>query len=79
MNHPVNKRDRKLVGLSWLAERWGCSRQTCRRVLHRHGVRPLFLGGDGRNATLRFDLRDVLAVEDRAQGPASESAAEAAK
>jgi hypothetical protein len=34
---------------------------------------PLFLGGDARNATLRFDLVDVLAVEVAAQGVGRES------
>ncbi|MEQ1633057.1 MAG: hypothetical protein ABL997_11840 [Planctomycetota bacterium] len=29
---------------------------------------PLFLGGDARNATLRFDLGDILRVEAQAQG-----------
>ena len=60
--------NRKLVGLAWIAQRWSCSRQTCRRVLQRHGVVPLFLGGDSRNATLRFDLADVVRVEAEAQG-----------
>src|SRR5687767_13837989 len=60
--------NRKLVGLTWIAERWSCSRQTCRRVLQRHGIAPLFLGGDSRNATLRFDVADVLRVEAEAQG-----------
>jgi sugar (pentulose or hexulose) kinase len=31
-------------------------------------VAPLFLGGDSRNATLRFDLADVFRVEAAAQG-----------
>jgi len=66
----ANSGNRKLVGLAWIAQRWSCSRQTCWRVLQRHGVVPLFLGGDSRNATLRFDLADVLAVEARAQGHA---------
>jgi hypothetical protein len=63
-----NEDNRRLVGLAWVATRWGCSRQTCRRVLQRHGVSPLFLGGDARNATVRFDLADVLRVEREAQG-----------
>lgn len=63
----ANKADRKLVGLAWIAQRWSCSRQTCRRVLQRSGVAPLFLGGDSRNATLRFDLQDVLGVEGESQ------------
>lgn len=61
-------RERKLVSLRWIAERWGCSRQTCRRVLERAGVVPLFLGGDARNVTLRIDQADVLRVELAAQG-----------
>jgi hypothetical protein len=65
---PAKLADRKLVGLAWIAQRWGCSRQTCRRVLQRCEVTPLFLGGDARNATLRFDLADVLRVEASAQG-----------
>lgn len=65
--------DRKLVSLAWIAQRWSCSRQTCRRVLQRHGVVPLFLGGDSRNATLRFDLADVARVEAEAQGSAVEA------
>lgn len=64
----ANLADRKLVGLAWIAQRWSCSRQTCRRVLQRSGVAPLFLGGDARNGTLRFDLVDVLRVEARAEG-----------
>jgi hypothetical protein len=60
--------NRKLVGLAWVAQRWSCSRQTRRRVLQRAGVLPLFLGGDARNATLRFDLGDILRVEAEAQG-----------
>jgi hypothetical protein len=64
--------NRQLVSLAWLAARWSCSRQTCRRVLRRHAVAPLFLGGDGRNATLRFDLADVLRVEREAQGAGRE-------
>lgn len=60
--------DRELVSLRWISNRWNCSRQTCRRVLERACVMPLFLGGDGRNATLRFDLQDVLAVERASQG-----------
>jgi hypothetical protein len=63
----ANLANRKLVGLAWIAQRWGCSRQTCRRVLQRAAVAPLFLGGDSRNATLRFDLADVLGVEAQAQ------------
>lgn len=58
---------RRLVGLAWISKRWGCSRQTCRRVLERLGVAPLFLGGDARNATLRFDLADVERVESASQ------------
>lgn len=65
---PANLADRKLVGLAWIAQRWGCSRQTCRHVLRRTNVLPLFLRGDSRNATLRFDLADVLRVERDAQG-----------
>lgn len=60
--------DRRLVPLSWIARRWSCSRQTCRRVLQRHRVVPLFLGGEARNATLRFDLDDVLRIEASARG-----------
>lgn len=67
----ANKANRSLVSLAWIAQRWNCSRQTCRRVLQRAGVVPLFLGGDSRNATLRFDLGDVLQVETSAQGVAS--------
>lgn len=63
--------DRRLVGLAWVAERWSCSRQTCRRILQREGARPTFLGGDSRNGTLRFDLEDVLRVEAQAQGIAA--------
>lgn len=65
--------NRTLVSLAWISQRWSCSRQTCRRVLQRHGAVPLFLGGDARNATLRFDLVDVLAVEAAAQGVGRES------
>lgn len=64
----ANLANRTLVGLAWIAQRWSCSRQTCRRVLQRSGVAPLFLGGDSRNATLRFDLADVERVEGEAQG-----------
>jgi len=64
----ANLANRKLVSLACIAQRWCCSRQTCRRVLQRAGVAPLFLGGDARNATLRFDLADVLRVEADAQG-----------
>ena len=67
---PPGGSDRQLVGLAWIARRWSCSRQTCRRVLQRAGVRPLFLGGDARNATLRYDLAEVLRVEREAQSPA---------
>ena len=42
----TNLDSRRLVGLSWIAKRWACSRQTCRRVLQRHGILPFFLGGD---------------------------------
>lgn len=66
----ANLADRKLVALAWVAARWSCSRQTCRRVLQRAGIRPLFLGGDARNGTLRYDLADVLRVEAEAQGAA---------
>lgn len=59
--------DRRLVSLSWLSERWSCSPKTCRRILERAGVLPLYLGGDARNATLRFDLEDVLRVEEASQ------------
>lgn len=65
---PAEMANRKLVSLAWVAQRWSCSRQTCRRVLQRKGVLPLFLGGDARNATLRFDLADVVAAEATAQG-----------
>lgn len=68
MTQTAKLADGKLVGLSWVAQRWSCSRQTCRRVLQRAGVLPLFLGGDARNATLRFDLGDILRVEAEAQG-----------
>lgn len=67
IKHPTEQVQRKLVALAWIAQRWSCSRQTCRRVLQRSGVAPLFLGGDSRNATLRFDLADVLRVEAAAQ------------
>ncbi len=63
-----NLASRQLVGLAWVSNRWACSRQTCRRVLQRRGISPFFLGGDSRNATLRFDLQDILAVEAAAQG-----------
>lgn len=62
-----NSANRSLVSLAWIAQRWSCSRQTCRRVLQRHRMSPLFLGGDARNATLRYDLADVLRVEAEAQ------------
>ena len=65
----ANSANRKLVSLAWIAQRWGCSRQTCRRVLQRAGAAPLVLGGDARNATLRFDLGEVLRIEADAQGP----------
>lgn len=67
----ANLANRKLVGLAWIAQRWSCSRQTCRRVLQRCGVAPLFLGGDSRNATVRYDLADVARVETKAQGRAA--------
>ena len=70
MEHLSNEPDtnnRQLKSLKWIAERWGCSRQTCRRVLQRHGIWPFFLGGDARNATLRFDLQDILKVEAASQ------------
>lgn len=68
-NHDVaDVAKRTLVSLAWVAQRWSCSRQTCRRVLQRAGVAPLFLGGDSRNGTLRFDQADVLRVEAEAQG-----------
>ena len=70
----ANVANRKLVSLAWVAQRWSCSRQTCRRVLLRGGVAPLFLGGDARNATLRFDLEDVLKVEAGAQGATARTA-----
>lgn len=58
----------QLVSLVRLARRWDCSRQTCRRVLRAHDVCPFYLGGEARNATLRFDLQDILKVEAEAQG-----------
>ncbi len=61
--------ERRLVGLAYLGKRWACSRQTCRRILERHGVRPLYLGGEARNSTLRFDLADVERVESACQVP----------
>ncbi|MBL8696200.1 MAG: hypothetical protein JNJ88_19045 [Planctomycetes bacterium] len=64
---PSQESDRRLVPLAWIASRWSCSRQTCRRILHRCGVRAVYLGGDARNATLRFDFKDVLVVEQRLQ------------
>ena len=64
----ANSAKRSLVSLAWIAQRWSCSRQTCRRVLQRAGVAPLFLGGDSRNGTVRFDQADVLRVEAEAQG-----------
>ena len=71
-NHDDSKQAcaKKLVRLRWIAERWNCSRQTCRRVLRAAGVQPYFLGGDARNATLRFDVDDVLRAEREAQGGA---------
>lgn len=71
----AGRADRKLVCLAWVAERWSCSRQTCRRVLQREGVAPLYLGGGGRNATLRYDIADVLRVEAAAQAGGGVSAA----
>ena len=71
MEHPPNKSSierRQLKSLNWISARWDCSRQTCRRALERHGVCPFHLGGDARNATLRFDLQDLLKVEASAQG-----------
>lgn len=66
--------ERRLVSLGWIAGRWDCSRQTCRRVLQKHGVKPLYLGGDVQNATVRFDREDVLAVERKAQALATDEA-----
>jgi hypothetical protein len=66
-SQPANVANRTLVSLAWVAARWSCSRETCRRVLQRAGVVPLFLGGDSRNATLRFDVADVLRLEDASQ------------
>ena len=70
MEHLANKsnENRQLKSLKWVSERWGCSRQTCRRVLRRHGILPFFLGGGARNATLRFDLQQVLKVEAESRG-----------
>ena len=59
--------DRRLVSLAFVGSRWACSRQTCRRILAREGIEALYLGGGGRNATVRFDLEDVQAVEAAAQ------------
>ncbi|MEZ5988745.1 MAG: hypothetical protein R3F30_06415 [Planctomycetota bacterium] len=56
------------MSLAFLAQRWSCSRQTCRRVLEAGGVRALYLGGGARNATLRFDFEEVLELEARAKG-----------
>lgn len=55
------------MSLKWIADRWSCSRQTCRRILEQHSVRAFYLGGDSRNATVRFDLLDVIGVEARSQ------------
>ena len=70
MEHLSDKssKNRQLRSLKWIAKRWACSRQTCRRVLQRHGILPFFLGGDARNATLRFDLQEILKVEAQSQG-----------
>jgi hypothetical protein len=70
MKHKLNTTalERHLVSASFIAARWACSRQTVRRVLQRHGKHPLYLGGDVRNATVRFDMRDVLQIERQAQG-----------
>ena len=59
----------ELVSLAFIARRWRCSRQTCRRALRRAGVHAFYIGGDGRNATLRFDLADVERVERACQAP----------
>jgi len=61
--------ERQLISLAWLARRWRCSRQTCRRILDQAGIRPFYLGGDSRNSTLRFDLEDILKIEAGAQSP----------
>ncbi len=62
---------RRLVSLRQVAARWQCDRKTVRRIFVRAGVRPLYLGGDARNATLRFDLEDVERVERESQAGAS--------
>lgn len=63
--------ERRLLSLAQIAERWQVSRQTVRRVMQRHRVRPLYLGGDARNGSLRFDETDVNLVEARSQAGAS--------
>lgn len=62
-----SERSQRLVGLQEIAERWSVSRQTVRRILTREGVRPVYLGGGARNATLRFRFSEVVSVEDRSQ------------
>jgi hypothetical protein len=59
--------ERQLVSLAWIARRWGCSRNTVRRVLREAGAVPFYLGGSARNATIRFDLADVIAAEMRSK------------
>ena len=58
-----------LVGLNWIADRWGVSRSTALRALERHGKGPVFLTGSVRGVR-RYSLGDVIAVEEagRADG-----------
>ena len=61
--------DLKLVSLKFLAEQWEVSRSTVKRRLEAAGVRAFYIGGDGRNSTVRYSASDVEEFLRRCRAP----------
>ena len=61
--------DQKLISLKFLAEQWDVSRATVSRRLDAAGIRPFYIGGDARNATLRYSAADVEEFLRRCRAP----------
>jgi len=51
------------VSPSQLADRWQVSRSSVDRIARRAGFRALFLG-EGKNSTVRYSRKEVLAYEE---------------
>ena len=54
--------DRPYISPNELAERWACSRPSVDRIARRNGLTRLCLG-EGKNGTIRYLRKEVIAYE----------------